>query len=334
MPLRSCKTQNVCHSLRVNATRIAHDLRQSRRLPELVHFPATDRILLPGLLYEPRRPTNAIVLWLHGNGDSSVFYSERTNLLGSELVRRGIAFFPFDNRGAGLVKHFNRLASARKRSMVRGMTHERIRESVRDIEGAIAFARSRGYTDITLAGHSSGANKAVLYGSVKPRAQVKRFALVAGGDDSGIYFRQLGERRFFTTLARCREKIAAGKGAEFAPPSLSPFLISWRSLYDTMNPDGDYNIFPFREAVEGRISRKPLFRHLKKLKKPALFVYGSEDEFCIPDVGTCIELLREVAPRASFVTIDGAGHGFRGRELDLGATMAQWILQQRGGSLR
>ena len=73
-------------------------------LCRLVRFDATDGVELPGLLYEPASPTKSAVVWLHGTGGASVFDSKRTNLLAAQFVSRGLAFLPFNNRGAHVLK--------------------------------------------------------------------------------------------------------------------------------------------------------------------------------------------------------------------------------------
>jgi len=55
------------------------------------------------VLYEPKRASKRVVVWLHGMG-ASVFESRRTNLLAEVFGRRGMAFFPFNNRGSGVVR--------------------------------------------------------------------------------------------------------------------------------------------------------------------------------------------------------------------------------------
>src|SRR6185436_13865389 len=69
-------------------------------LCRLVRFDATDGVGLAGLLYESR--TSRALVWLHGTGGASVFESRRTNLLAKALLAHGVAFFPFNNRGAHL----------------------------------------------------------------------------------------------------------------------------------------------------------------------------------------------------------------------------------------
>jgi pimeloyl-ACP methyl ester carboxylesterase len=293
-------------------------------LCRLVRFSATDGIELSGLLYEPKHPTRRAAIFLHGNGGASVFDSRRTNPLAREFVARGIAWLPFDNRGAQLVRDL-RAPRGRRRG---GMAHERIRECVADIDGAVRLLRSRGYRELFLVGHSTGANKVAVYDARKPRSPFRGYLLLAGGDDTGLLYDRLGARRFRAALARARERIAAKRGEEIVPIAVSPMMLSWRSFYDMANPDGDYNAFPFLEAMRGiRLGRRRLFRHVAAIRKRALYVYGEQDEYCYGDVACCAAVLADhVGPAAEIVTIEGAGHGFRGFEADLGILMAEWML--------
>jgi pimeloyl-ACP methyl ester carboxylesterase len=242
---------------------------------ELVRFDATDGRRLSGLWFEPRRAKTAII-WMHGLG-GSIFESDRTNKLAEVFLDRKIAFFPFNNRGAH-----------------RGAAFEIIRECVFDVDGAIREVRRRGYRDVTLAGHSTGANKIAVYDHYAKRNPVKRYVLLAGGDDTGLLHRDLAKGKL---------------------PSMSS-----RSLRDMANPNGDYNVFPFDPATRGR---KP-FRFIRAIRKPSLYVYGENDEF-----GFDAELLAEnVAANAEIVVMRNADHGFHGKEVELASVIADWLLDK------
>ena len=132
----------------------------------LVRFDAAGGVALAGLLFEPKRASKRVVVWLHGGGGASVFESRRTNLLAEVFVAKGIAFFPFNNRGSGIV--------CRAGNDLGGAAFERIRDCVTDIDGAIRELWRRGFRDITLAGHSTGANKIAVYDHYKPRNRARR----------------------------------------------------------------------------------------------------------------------------------------------------------------
>jgi pimeloyl-ACP methyl ester carboxylesterase len=290
-------------------------------LCRVVRFDATDGLGLAGLLYEPRRRSTRAAIFLHGTGGASVFESKRTNPLAEVFTRNGVAYFPFNNRGA----HVMRRAGA---GMV-GCAYERIRDCVFDIDGAVSELRRRGYRDLTLIGHSTGANKIAVYDFYKERVPVKRYVLLAGGDDTGLLYDQLGPRRFRAALEKAREMIKARRGAELVPPPLSSLPMSWTSFYDMANPDGDYNVFPFLEVMRDvRFGRKPRFRHLRGIRKPALVLYGENDEFCYNDVPRCVSILAEaLGPRPNFelAIMEGAGHGFGGFEEEMGEVVVGWM---------
>jgi len=288
---------------------------------ELVKFEATDGVELPGLLYEPDRRTRRAAVFLHGTGGASIFDSNRTNRLAREFTSRGIAWLPFNNRGAHLVRWLR----GTKRPKRGGMAYELIRECVRDIDGAARFLRSRGYRELYLIGHSTGANKIAIYDHFRRRNPYRKYVLLAGGDDTGMFYRDLGPARFRRTLERARTK----RDDELVPPSITPLMLSWRSLYDMMNPDGHYNVFPFLELMRGvRLSRRKRFRYVSAIRKPSLYVYGDSDEFSYGDVPGCVAVLSEhVGANAEIVVMEDANHGFSGREEELGALVGEWLLE-------
>jgi pimeloyl-ACP methyl ester carboxylesterase len=287
----------------------------------LVRFEATDGAMLSGLLYEPRRRTNGIVLWLHGTGGASVFDSRRTNVLAAEFLARGLAYFPFNNRGAHVVRRVG--------GGWGGSAHEVIRDCVHDIDGALRELRRRGYTDVTLAGHSTGANKVAVYDHYKPRNRVRRYVLLAGGDDTGLLHEQLGGRGVAALMTKARAMVKGGRGEELMPSAaartrsaprnaLPPgTTLSWRAFLDMADPRGDYNVFPF--AGIGR------FRFLRAIRKPALYVYGQRDEYVRDIDAAMATLAKNVAANGEIVVLSEADHGFGGRESELAALMTAWI---------
>lgn len=297
-------------------------------LSRLIRFEATDRAILSGLLYEPRRRTRRVAVFLHGTGGASIYDSNRTNLLAEEFLRRGMAWFPFNNRGAHLMRRI-RIHGSRRRSVGGGMAWELIRDSVHDIDGAARMLRSRGYRELYLIGHSTGANKIAVYDYYRKRNPFQRYILLGGADDVGLTYEQLGARRFHAALKRAGER---RRSEDLVPKSISKLPMSWRSLHDMINPDGDYNVFPFLEVMRGlRLSRRRRFRHVRGIRKLTLAIYGQRDEYFFGDVARCVEILADAVrpkPNFEFAIMKGADHGFRGYERELGALMAEWLIER------
>lgn len=293
--------------------------RPAEPLCRVVRFEATDGVTLAGLLFEPKRRTTRAAIFLHGTGGASVFESSRTNRLAAEFTANGIAYFPFNNRGAGLMRNLQ----GKPRG---GMAYERIRECVFDIDGAVRELWRRGYRDFTLIGHSTGANKVAVYDHYKPRNRLKRYILLAGGDDTGMIYDQLGPRRFARALAAAR---ARRNSDELVPRSISPAVMSWRGWYDMANPDGDYNVFPFLEVLRGvKLSRRAKFRYVRAIRKPTLVLYGDGDQYLYDDVSRCVEILADaIGPKPNFELgiLEGADHGFGGKEAELVRVIVNWL---------
>lgn len=301
---------------------------------QLVSFETTDKLSLPGLLYEPEKKTDKVAIYLHGNGSSSIFYgAKEMNVFGKELTKVGISFFPFNNRGAHWIKKLNRKTNGKEERIPYGMTYELIKECVLDIDGAIKFLKKLGYKTFYLIGASTGANKIVVYHYYRRKNPVSKYILLSGGDDTGLYYEfefKKNRKKFFDVIKHCRNKINQGKGRDLVPKHiLKEPLISYQSFYDTINPDGDYNIFPFNEYMNDlKLAKKPLFREYKTIDKPTLVIYGELDEHCYGNVLKCIDTLKKECPDPKLFTfkiIKGADHGFNGKEKELVKIVAKWL---------
>lgn len=296
----------------------------------LTNFLSTDNLQLPALLYEPKEKTKKVALFLHGNGSSSIFYKKaEMDAFGSALTNKGISFFPFNNRGAHIIKKLNRIINGEKERIAYGMTYEIIKECVFDINGAIDYLKTLGYEEFYLIGSSTGANKIVVYNYYQPENPVSKYILLAGGDDTGIWYQMLGEEKFKRALKGCPEHIKRGKGRSLAPKNIvGEELMSFQSLYDTINPDGDYNIFSYHEYINNlQLSNKLLFKEIKSINKKTLVVYGEFDEYC-SGAQNAVDILKKQIThpeKFTFEIIPGADHGFTEKEKELATVIAQWL---------
>jgi pimeloyl-ACP methyl ester carboxylesterase len=96
-----------------------------------------------------------------------------------------------------------------------------------------------------------------------------------------------------------------------------------------MNPDGDYNTFPFREfTTDWKVSTQPLFRYYQEINKPIFALYGELDGYTGCDPHQAIEILSKVHPQPELITtqvIPDCDHGFKDKEeLEVAAVVA-WL---------
>ena len=300
------------------------------RPARLVTVTATDGLMLPGLFFEPDKASKRAAIWLHGMGSSGSFYPvTHTNALARELTDSGIAFLALNNRGAGNLQGVKYLTdNGDKLKRIQGTTHELIAECVFDVDGALEFARSEGYSEFFLLGHSTGANKVVLYNYLKPNSIFAGYVVYGGGDDTGLFYEQLGPAGYKKALLAAKSKIRAGQGESLAPVDLVGDYFSYQSLLDILDPDGGYNTFPYFEYQSGiRLGRKELFREFKSIHRPTLVVYGEQDEYCKPSAAACEKILGTVATDSkcfTFKLIAGGDHSCYRHEDELARVVAGW----------
>ncbi|MDD5068428.1 MAG: DUF1749 domain-containing protein [Candidatus Pacebacteria bacterium] len=298
---------------------------------ELMSFHTKDKLELPGLLYEPARKSNKVAIFLHGNGNGSVFNNPvLQNTIGDALTKKGIAYFPFNNRGSGYIRSFKKMVDGKKVRRNLGMAFELIKDCVIDIDAALAALRKRGYSEFYLLGVSTGANKICVYNYYKPKNIFSKFILLAPGDDVGGYLDMWGPQKFGAMLKMSKDKIKAGKGDELVPQNLSSYnFISFKSLYDMINPDGNYNVFPYFEVLHNLdlTKKKKIWREYRSLKKPTLVLMPGRDEYCYGKIKEVVKMLKGngSATNFNFKILPGSLHGFWKKEKELAKILADWI---------
>lgn len=301
-----------------------------------VTFPATDHLVLPGLLYEPTEPTSKVAVWLHGMGDNGVFYSpKRITALAETLLARGVALLAFNNRGAHNSKVLYKDDAALPKDEQRyqaGTHYELIKDCVADIDGAADFLQTQGYETFYLAGHSTGANKICVYDALASANPFSRYVLAGPGDDSGLFYMDLGHQNFKRALTYAQKAVLSGRPTKVMPKASGLHPFSTQSAADILDPNGYYNSFPYYEATHGRLGDKPLFKEYSAITKPMLIIAGSEDEAAASSGGVdrAFDLLKNhahpmVRNRCSFQIIAGTDHSFHGAEYDFAARVAQWL---------
>jgi pimeloyl-ACP methyl ester carboxylesterase len=294
------------------------------RSPQFIQVETNDGLTLPGLFYEAENSQEAAI-YLHGNGSSSVFYSDDTREKQAKTLNsQSISYLLFNNRGAHYIKNLE--VKEKKESKRFGMAYEKIKDCIQDIDGAISFLRKKGYTKFYLIGESTGANKICVYHFYKPENEVSRYILLAGADDVGIYYTLLGRENFYKLLAQAKEKITQNKGEEIMCELLPNEIFSYAGFYDLAYPDGDYNVFPFLEVMQGeKLSTKKLFRYFQSINKPTLVVYGEKDRYCYENVPRVVNVLKELQPSFVYKIIPNSDHVFSTHQNELAEVIVEWL---------
>jgi pimeloyl-ACP methyl ester carboxylesterase len=302
---------------------------------ELVTIVSSDKIWLPGLLYQPDKSTKKAAIWLHGMGDNAAFYKPPLiNALGESLAEQGIALLAFNNRGAHNTKSLKKADETlpeEDRRYQGGTYYELISDCVKDIDGAAAFMKERGFSELYLIGHSTGANKICVYHANASGNPFSKYVLAGPGDDVGLFFDELGAKKFWAALRYAAQHIKEDP-LKIMPKYTGMYPFSVQSARDILDPDGAYNTFPFYEASHDRIGTKRLFDEYRQLDRPALVIFGDSDEYTehVGGPAAAQKLFMKYTSNAmlkktDFALVPNALHNFRGNEAGFGKRVADWL---------
>ncbi|HYU15626.1 MAG TPA: alpha/beta fold hydrolase [Candidatus Acidoferrum sp.] len=274
----------------------------------LVRLRTRDGVWLDGAVAEPSH-RRAALIWVHGLG--SVFSSGQVLIreLSSRLNAAGIGYFKFNNRGHDIV-------AGRGRHLA-GAAFERFGQSVADIRTMIAFAATRGYSKIILAGHSTGANKVLYYAARVRDRRVTALVLLGPVSDIAAAAQQVGAQELRRRVA------AAERLARRDPQALVPRawgFWSARRYISLYRPGEDEDVFPYYRPGAR-------WTALRSVRLPMAAIIGSRDEYLDRPPQELIDTFRRNAVRArSFtgVVLRGARHGFEKRERELADVIVRW----------
>lgn len=280
------------------------------RVPvSLVRLRTRDGVWLDGVVAEPRR-RRAALIWVHGLG--SVFSSGQPLI--RELARRlnaaGIGYFKFNNRGHDIV--------ARRGKQLGGAAFEHFGESVADIRAVIAFAVSCGYRKIVLAGHSTGANKALHYAARVRDRRVCALILLGPVSDIAAAAKQIGARKLRRRVATA-ERLARRHRQALVPRTWG--FWSARRYISLYRSGEQEDVFPYYRPGAR-------WTALRSVRLPIAAIIGSRDEYLDRGPQEMIEAFRRNAVQArpfTGVVLRSARHSFQGHERELADTIVQWV---------
>ncbi len=266
---------------------------------ELVAFPA--RALkrpLDGFLCTGPRCSRTLLVFVHGMG-GNFYRSPNRKEMFTQAPPRGIDVLAFNNRG-----------------YEGDVATEIFRDSLYDLDAAVAFGRARGYRRFILLGHSTGCQKITFYQARRRDPRVAALVLAGIGDDCAIARRDLG-RRYAAQLARARALVAADRGGTLlrAKGCMGFAAHRFLSVADPAQPEAE--IF----NMDG-----PL-RTFRRLLVPTLAVLPEKEEYACLPVPEMATRLRRAARAQPFdvLTIPDADHSFRGHERETTRRILDWV---------
>ncbi len=282
----------------------------------IVNVTTQDGYILHGLLSEPQKKFDSIVIHIHGSAGNfyqSSFYPALFGLV-NEL---NIAFLSTNNRGTGVY-------DIETGTKFRGAAIEIFEECLMDIDAWIEFAFSKGYTNIFLEGHSFGTNKIQYYIlKGKHKASIKALILLGFTDSYAGQLEYLKENHIKNEdmLDEAEQLIKQQKPYQL----LSNLLINWGELPQTaksyinfMTPGSALSqILPIQDP-------QPLL-NFRKVQIPILGIVGDRNECTVIPPKDAVDRLNKENDNARCYMIENCNHSYLGKEKELTAILRSFF---------
>lgn len=267
---------------------------------ELVRFQTKDKLKLQGLLYKSKRKISKILIHVHGWMGN--FYENRfIDYFADILTKNNIAFFTFNNRGAGIITEFLR---DEKRERIGGSL-EKFEDSVFDIGGAIRYLQTRGFQEFVLQGHSLGCQKVVYYQNNKKDSRVKGLILLAPVNDIEFVTTKIfNDAKYQDALTIAYSMVKSGKGQNPVP--------EWMQYYPLLSANMFVQVSDATSTAGRILNYYDKLQEIKTIKEPILAIFGSKDNYQIKPKGK-LEILKKKVGCDTYL-VKNADHWFSGYE--------------------
>ncbi len=281
-------------------------------LVDLVQVDTPEGIKLSGVYFAPADVSRAssVEAFMYFHGDGGHFYNPLYLWLGERFAERGIAFLAANRRG------HDHVAGGVRGGPLAGYAFESVDDSRADYAAWLELLRERGHQRIAIGGHSGGAARATYAQAKEHFANVVAVIPVSPGEYNHEGVIALHGEDFLGPFRESERNVAEGRPDVLIRPGV-PWGSTWsaRAYVDCFNQDNRYSVT----------------MHAANTGVPTHFIFGGEE--CAvggpQELPVCGAARRSVAaagyPHVRVTEIEGANHGYAGREEQLFQTMFSWL---------
>ena len=275
-----------------------------------------DRLELHGLFLEPEKKTQRIFIFVHGT--ASNFYEEPfMEKLSRMLLKKGISMLSINTRGTGVYDAYQKSGAATEIFLY----------CILDLDAWVKFVIDKNYSEVILAGHSLGTEKAVYYMNYgKYKNSVESLILLAPANSYGcrIYsdnyrFSPEDERKTKELIERAENLIKNGRNDAFLDRYSYAGIMpkSAESLVNFLAPEKKINrVLPF---YTGKLEI------YQKIKVPILAVIGDKKEYTGIPIKDALKLMERDNKNTETHQITNCNHDFDYKEEKLVEIISKFL---------
>jgi len=297
---------------------------------ELVEIVTKDKLVHQGIYYSPKNPGHKLtstkapagraILWVHGL--TGRFYGDVTlmNLFAKYCSKQGVGFASFNTRGHDVIASISTIdpsdPSGQGHRMI-GAGYESFKECVFDIDAAVSFLVSKGFSEVIIVGHSTGANKACYYAATQKDGCVS--GVVLAGPISDRCSPQTDKEAYKHNLTTITSLRSEGKG-EALLTNVSWFPATADRAFSLIAPNTEEDVFNYGDTAN-------VLSLYAKITKPMLVVFSGNDEYADRPITTIRQVFdtHTKSQKYQSVVIADTTHGYEGKESEFVSVVVGWV---------
>ena len=287
---------------------------------EFVKVECDDGLILHGLLFNPDKSTNKVILHIHGMCGN--FYENHfVHVIMKKCIENGFAFLTVGQRGSEIMRYFEKKEGDKSKDVRIGNAFEMFEESQYDIKGWVSFLEKRGYKNVHLQSHSLGPTKVVYYRNLH-KQNIKSLIFLAPADMIGLIKNPKDFPIHKELLKEAKKLVLEGKEEAMLSKHLWDFYwLSAKTYVNFFDEGNNLSIFNFYNPELG-------FEKISNIDIPILSIIGTADSAIVTDHEKSMKMIGEKAtkcPKSDYLVIEGSDHSFRGFEDDVADKVMEFV---------
>lgn len=278
-----------------------------------------DGLVHQGMYFEPAKKEKRALLWVHGLTDN--FYGDMgmVEAFVDTLGKEGWGIASFNTRGHDVVTSVKKLDPSKPKgytSLNMGAGYEVFADCVHDIDAGISFLAKEGFSEVVIAGSSTGANKVCYYAGTKKDPRVVGVILVSPISDVPI---ESKTEHYRANLERVKKLIQEGRG-EVLLDDVSYLALTPNRYVSLYEPGSVEDVFDY-------YNEKPKLTIFSQINTPLAVVMAGSDEYSDRPVSEILEVFKKYQKSTKYqgVVVQDAFHSLSGKEKEAIQTVIEWI---------
>lgn len=287
----------------------------------LVELNTADGLTIAGAIFEPKKRTKTIIIWIPGLANTFHGGLSNTHVLANRLATHKISLSIFNTRGSHIVSFLKKQRGKSTKRIPLGVAFERFTDSAFDVAAMVHTVRKLGYSKIFILGSSTGANK-LAYSGWRGALRGVSGGIMLGPISDIPSIRHDYGAKLDKILKHADNLVRRGKGNELLPASLVGSAIWGAARFISIAlPKTREDTFPYYDF------KRP-FYWVKRWRIPLLVLLGSKDQYLDRPAKEVMDTFNKQCAqlkRYQSLIFHGADHKFDLHRKELADILAKWI---------